>query len=69
MKNKIKLFQIRCKKCGKPITTTNRSIYGAEDLKAKYGELCCDCVSVEEKARINYDLGIFLTTNLLSGKL
>ena len=68
MKNKIKLIQVKCERCNKPITTTNRSLYGADELKAKFGKLCNNCATDEEKHQINYEIGLFINKIGVSGE-
>ena len=49
---KIKLEIVNCKRCGKKITTAKKSFYGLNNLKRKYGMICINCVTEEEKKEI-----------------
>ena len=37
-----------CRRCNAPIMTGNRSLYGADDLKARFGSICSRCFLPEE---------------------
>ncbi len=53
MKNqKFKLIATTCRRCGKPVTTGNRSLYGNDAAKAKLDRICSDCITPEEAAEI-----------------
>lgn len=54
---RISLIKTNCKKCGKELYTTNRSLYGLDALKAEAGSVCEACTSAEEAARINAAIG------------
>lgn len=48
-------FQIvytTCRRCGKNIATGNRSIYGADRLKAQYDRICESCITNDERHEI-----------------
>ena len=45
---RIKLLIVACKRCGKPITTTSKSLLGLAALKAKYGSICEACMGKDE---------------------
>lgn len=52
-------FQIvytNCRRCNKPIATGNRSIYGADQLKAKYDRICESCITPDERHAIEQGL-------------
>lgn len=51
-KSRIAIFKTHCKRCGKEVYTTNRSITGADALKAELGSICQDCITPEEELRI-----------------
>lgn len=46
---KIHIVMTKCKRCGKSLAKTDKSLYGAEKAKAQYGDICSDCMSSEEK--------------------
>lgn len=48
-RQKITIEHVNCKRCGKPLSTTSRSIHGLDSLKKQYGYLCSDCTTPEEK--------------------
>lgn len=52
MGRRIYIVETKCKRCGKPLHTTNRSLYGADALKAELGSICSACTTPEEKERI-----------------
>ena len=51
-RRKIHLVHTACKRCGTPLVTTNRSIYGADTLKAELGPLCEKCITPDEKQKM-----------------
>lgn len=40
-KPKFKLINSTCKRCGKPIITSNRSLFGNSSGHAKWSGICC----------------------------
>lgn len=53
MRNKpIQVITTSCRRCGKQLATLNRSITGADELKAKYDRICADCITKEEEREI-----------------
>ena len=60
-RGRIELVLVPCKRCGFPITTTNRSLYGLDSLKAQIGVICQTCVSLEEQFEIAHNIGKALT--------
>ncbi len=38
-----------CRRCNKPLTTLSRSLYGADEAKARLDRLCSDCTTPEER--------------------
>ena len=44
----VRLINTKCKRCGKPLTTLSKSIWGAEDARSKYAEICSSCMTDEE---------------------
>jgi hypothetical protein len=45
---KIKVVVSKCRRCGKKLATTNRSIWGNDAAKKKYELICKDCLTDEE---------------------
>jgi hypothetical protein len=54
---KIKIEMTKCRRCGKSLATTNKSIYGMDSLKAKWGNICADCSTQEERFQILKEQG------------
>lgn len=48
-KVKYQLYTTECKRCGNPVTTSTRSLYGANSAHAKYAGICSDCMWPEER--------------------
>ncbi len=46
---KIRLETTKCKRCGKALTTTNKSLYGVDRVKEEYGSICSECMTEKEK--------------------
>ena len=51
-KGEFRLVKANCKRCGGGIVTGNRSLYGADALKAELGGICSRCITPEEERRI-----------------
>ena len=49
---KFQLIKTECKRCGTPLYTGNRSLWGADSAKAKYGNICNKCMTPEERAEM-----------------
>jgi RNase P subunit RPR2 len=47
-RTKFQLIQTSCKRCGKPLVTGSRSLYGMDEAKAKYDRICQQCMTPEE---------------------
>lgn len=47
-RGRIQIVMTTCKRCGKEIAKTDRSIHGMDKLKDKYGDICSACTSEEE---------------------
>lgn len=43
------IVHTNCKRCGKPLVTTSRSIMGLDKLKERLGSICSNCTTPEEK--------------------
>ena len=54
---RIQIFETKCKRCAKPITTTSRSLLGIENLKAKYGDICEACMPKDEQYQMLKEMG------------
>jgi hypothetical protein len=48
-KSRITIETVHCKRCGRELATTSRSIHGLDNLKAQYGYLCHDCTTESER--------------------
>lgn len=44
-----RLLTTECRRCGKPIVTGNRSLFGADEAKARLGSICEACVTDAER--------------------
>ena len=51
-KAKFRLMETTCRKCGKPLMTGNRSLFGLDQAKAKLDRICKDCITPEEQSEI-----------------
>lgn len=49
---RIKLVETTCRRCGKKITTGNRSIHGYPEQKKRLDRICEDCITDDEKAEL-----------------
>ncbi len=66
MKQRIFIYETTCIRCGKKICTTNRSIYGLDELKTKVAHVCQDCDPALIKAPDGGDAGMQL--DIFGGK-
>ena len=41
---KQRIYETKCRRCGKPIFTTRQSLLGMDNLKVKYGGICEACM-------------------------
>ncbi|MEG6512386.1 DUF2688 domain-containing protein [Desulforamulus ruminis] len=64
----IQIVTTQCKRCGKSLVKTNRSLYGMEELKAKFGDICSDCMSNEELGEMLRAQGTGILGHLRSGR-
>ncbi|MEG3537512.1 DUF2688 domain-containing protein [Citrobacter freundii] len=46
------LVHTHCRRCGCSLIMSERSIWGADALKAELGQICADCLTPEEHHRI-----------------
>ena len=51
------LVHTECKRCGAPIVTGNRSLFGADALKARYGSICDACMPEAEQEQMLREMG------------
>ena len=49
---KYQLYKTKCKRCGKDIYTSNRSLYGLDELYAKYHGICEGCLTESERIEL-----------------
>ncbi len=54
---RIVLYETHCRRCGKPVTTANRSLYGLDALKAQYDRICHDCMTDTERNELLDKMG------------
>lgn len=62
--SKFRLVNTTCPRCGKPTMTGNRSLWGADQLKAKYSGICSSCTTPEEKQEILNSLALSVHATL-----
>ena len=55
--NKIVIVQTHCKRCGKSICTSNKSLYGLDSLKSQYGSICEGCMTDTERYEMLHKMG------------
>ena len=48
MSKKFSLIQTTCRRCGKPLMTGNRSLFGNDKDKKRLDRICSKCVTPEE---------------------
>jgi RNase P subunit RPR2 len=48
MKPKFKLIETTCRRCGTPLFTGNRSLFGFDKEKADLDRICGKCMTPEE---------------------
>jgi len=61
---KINIVMTKCKRCGKPLAKTDRSLYGLNTLKEKYGDICQDCMSEAETMEMLKEQGQGIAASL-----
>lgn len=62
-KRKYELFTTNCKRCNKPITTSTRSLFGADRAHAKFAEICAACMTPEENAEMQQNINAAVFAN------
>jgi hypothetical protein len=53
---KLHIINTTCKRCGKPLATLNRSLWGADAAKQEYGSICEKCITPLERQAIEQAL-------------
>jgi len=54
---RISIITAPCRHCGKPVATASRSILGLDELKARYGVVCSDCITGDEVQTLLIHMG------------
>ena len=49
---RFRLIPTSCRRCGKPLYTGNRSLYGFDKEKRELDRICEKCITPEEKERM-----------------
>lgn len=49
---KVKVTSTVCRRCGRPIATLSKSLYGCDELKARLDRICTGCITVDEAQEI-----------------
>ena len=57
MNRHIRIVHTHCKRCGRPLTTTDRALHGLNVLKAKYGNICEGCTTPDEQHQMLVEIG------------
>ena len=57
MRRKATLRMGNCKKCGKELLTSSKSIYGLDKEKEEFGVVCSSCTTKEESASLLHSIG------------
>lgn len=60
----IKLLPVKCKRCGAPVYSLNKSILNNPTGKAEVGILCSNCATPEEQHQILNQQGLALVKSL-----
>jgi hypothetical protein len=45
----LRILTTTCRRCGKPVATASRSLYGADAAKARLDRICEACCTPEER--------------------
>lgn len=51
------LITTTCRRCGRPVATGNRSLYGLDALKAQWDRICQSCMTPEESDALLRTMG------------
>jgi len=51
-KKKFGLLVTTCRRCGKPLLTGNRSLYGNDEAKSRLDRICKECLTPAEQRDI-----------------
>lgn len=62
------LIATTCRRCGKPLMTGSRSLWGAENARAKFAEICSDCITPEDRAEMEQAVNAAVLTKVTAGK-
>ena len=54
---KQRIYETKCRRCGKPIFTTRQSLLGMDNLKVKYGGICEACMPKDEQYQMLKEMG------------
>lgn len=54
---KISLLKAKCKRCGKELVTTNRSLLGLDKQKNEFGVVCSSCTNQNESVALIQSIG------------
>lgn len=57
-KNRITIETVHCKRCGKELATTSRSVHGNDKLKTYWGYICSNCTTPEEKTLMQEQISL-----------
>lgn len=52
---RVQLVPANCQRCERQVYTANRSLFGLDHLKAKWGVLCSSCTTEEEQRQMIKD--------------
>lgn len=58
---KYQLYETKCKRCGKPLMTSTRSLWGSDEGHSKYSGICSSCLTNTE----NEDMVRFIKEGIL----
>jgi len=55
-RKRITIETVDCRRCGREIAAASRSVLGLDSLKETYGGICGDCITPDEKSKINHEI-------------
>jgi hypothetical protein len=55
-RSKFRLIQSTCRRCGKPVTTSNHSLHGSDVTKARWDRICGACMTPEEHEQMRREM-------------